>query len=68
MVTETTIKLIIGIVFIILGLFLSFDNKSVSKGASKLYRAIYTENNLGIIFRVVGIILILAGLALVFIS
>jgi len=68
MAAETAIKLVIGIVFIILGLLLSFRNKSVSKGASKLYQAIYTEKNLRIILRVVGIILVLVGLVLIFIS
>ena len=68
MVTETVIKLIIGIVFIILGILLSFNNKNVSKGASKFYQAFYNEKNLRIVFRIVGIILVLAGLVLCFIN
>lgn len=68
MVTETTIKLIIGIVFIVFGLFLSFNNKNVSKGAARFYQALYTEKNLKIIFKIVGIILVIMGLVLILIN
>jgi len=68
MVTETTIKLIIGIVFMFLGLLFFFNNKNVSKTAAKFYRAFYTEKNLRIIFRIVGIILIIMGLVLILIN
>lgn len=68
MVTEIVIKLIIGAVFIILGFLLSFNNKKVSIGASKFYRAFFPEKNLKIMFRIVGIILIIAGLVLIFVN
>ena len=59
-------KIIIGIVFICLGLLFNFYNKNVAKGAFKFYKKLYTENNLKIMFRALGIILIILGLILIF--
>jgi len=50
-------KLIIGIVFIGLGLLFIFNNKNIAKGAFSFYQKFYTEPNLKIIFRVIGIFL-----------
>lgn len=58
--------LVMGIVFIGLGFLFVFNNKNIAKGASKLYAKIYTEKNLRVMFRVVGIILVLAGIFFLF--
>jgi hypothetical protein len=61
-------KLITGLVFICIGLLLFFNNKNIAKGAAHFYQKFYTENNLKNLFRVLGAILLLAGLALTFFS
>ncbi|MBZ9569869.1 hypothetical protein KJA16_03080 [Patescibacteria group bacterium] len=61
-------KLIIGIIFIGLGLLFFFNNKNISKGASRFYQKLYTEHNLKIMFRAFGVILFLAGLVLIFLK
>ncbi len=60
--------LIIGIVLTGLGLLFFFNNKNISKGAAWFYQKFYTEHNLKFIFRACGVILILAGLALIFLK
>ncbi|MFC1810992.1 hypothetical protein ACFLZH_05815 [Patescibacteria group bacterium] len=58
-------KLIPGIILASIGLLFFFNNKNIAKGAAKLYQKIYTEKNLIVIFRVVGVLLILGGLILI---
>ena len=59
-------ELIIGTVFIGLGLLFFFNNKNISKGAYQFYQAIYTEDNLKFMFRACGTILIFGGLIFIF--
>jgi len=61
-------ELIIGIVFISLGLLFFFNNKNISKGAYQFYQTIYTEDNLKIMFRACGTILIFGGLIFIFLK
>lgn len=61
-------NLIIGIVCIGAGLLFMFNNKNISKGASWFYQKFYTEHNLRIAFWICGAILLLAGLALIFLK
>ena len=61
-------ELIIGVVFIGLGLLFFFNNKNIGEGAAKFYRALYTERNLKVMFRACGIILVLGGLILIFLK
>jgi len=61
-------KLILGIVFVGIGLLFVFNNKQIAKGAFKFYKKLYTENNLKIMFRACGIILFLFGLFLIFLK
>ena len=61
-------ELIIGIVFIGLGLLFFFNNKNLGEGLSELYRKLYTEGNSKIMFRACGVILIFGGLVLIFLK
>jgi hypothetical protein len=59
-------KTLIGIIFIGIGLLFFFNNKNIAKGAAKFYQKLYTENNLKVMFKALGTLLILGGLALIF--
>ena len=61
-----TEKLLIGIIFIGIGLLFFFNNKNIAKGAATFYQKLYTEDNLKIMFKAAGVILILGGLLLIF--
>jgi len=61
-----TQKILIGIIFIGIGLLFFFNNKNIAKGAATFYQKLYTENNLKIMFKALGALLILGGLALIF--
>ncbi|GAH70758.1 unnamed protein product [marine sediment metagenome] len=61
-------ELIIGIVFIGLGLLFFFNNKNIGEGMAKFYRKLYTERNLKVMFRACGVILVLGGLILIFLK
>jgi len=61
-------KLIIGIVFIGIGLLFFFNNKNISKGAFEFYQKLYTEDNLKIMFRACGVILFFGGFILIFVK
>jgi len=61
-------KTIIGILFLGLGLIFFFNNKNIAPGAATFYQKLYTENNLKIMFKGLGIFLILGGLALIFLK
>jgi len=58
-------KLIAGIVLIAIGILFFFNNKNIGKGASKFYRALYTEKNLKIMFRITGVLLVVGGIILI---
>lgn len=57
-------KVIVSIVLMILGIIFFTNNKSIAKGASKFYQWFYTEERLKIMFRLVGIILVVGGIVL----
>ena len=61
-------ELIAGIILMVVGMLFFFNNKNIGKGASKLYQKFYTQKNLTIIFRIIGIILVFAGLVLIFVK
>lgn len=63
-----TQKLIVGIIFIGIGLLFFFNNKNIAKGAATFYQKLYTENNLKIMFRALGTLLVLGGLVLIFLK
>ena len=63
-----TQKLLVGIIFIGIGLLFFFNNKNIAKGAATFYQKLYTENNLKIMFKALGIFFILGGLALIFLK
>ena len=58
--------LIAGIILVCLGLLLIFQNKPISSGAAAFYKKFYTKKNLAIMFKAVGVLLIIVGLALIF--
>jgi len=57
-----TERIIVSIIFFILGFVFFFKNKKIGKSAAKFYKWLYTEKNLKVIFRIVGIILIVGGI------
>jgi len=61
-------ELIIGIILIGLGFLFFFNNKNISKGAAWFYQKFYTEHNLKFMFKACGVILIFAGLVLIFLK
>jgi len=58
--------LFIGLVLIGLGSLFFYNNKNIAKGASSFYTKLYAEKNLRVMFRVIGVILLLAGMYLAF--
>ena len=58
-------KIIAGIVLASIGLLFFFNNKNISKGASKFYQALSKEENLKIIFKILGVFLVLEGIILI---
>jgi len=63
-----TEELIIGVIFVGLGSLLFLNNKNSAVGAAKFYQKFYTEQNLKIMFKILGAILFLGGLALIFLK
>ena len=59
-----TSKIFVSIIFLVMGLLFFFNNKNMGRGSAKFYQWLYTEKNLEIIFRIVGIILIVGGILL----
>jgi len=57
-------KMIVSIFLIIVGIIFFFNNQNMGKGTAKFYQWLYTEKNLVVIFRIVGIILIAGGILL----
>ena len=56
-------KVIVGIVLSALGLLFFFNNKNIGKGSYIFYKKLYTEKNLIIIFKFLGLFLFIMGLA-----
>jgi len=61
-------KLIVGIVLSALGLLFFFNNKNIGKGSYIFYKKLYTEKNLIIIFKFLGLFLFIMGLAVAFVD
>lgn len=61
-------KIVIGIVLVGIGLLFFFNNKNIAKGAAKLYKVIYTEKNLKIMFKILGVFLAIMGIIIIFID
>lgn len=60
-------KLIPAIILIAIGVLFTFNNKNIGEGAYKFYKWFYTKKRLQIMFRITGIILVIAGLVLIFV-
>ncbi|PLX27700.1 hypothetical protein C0583_00470 [Candidatus Parcubacteria bacterium] len=58
--------LIPGIILLIFGLVFFYNNHKIAKGAAKFYQKIYQEKNLLVIFKIVGVILVIGGIILIF--
>ncbi len=58
--------LLAGIILTGLGFLFIFKNRDIARGAAKFYARVYTEKNLKVMFKIAGIILILAGIILTF--
>ncbi|MFH1307755.1 MAG: hypothetical protein ABIH72_02800 [archaeon] len=59
-------KIITGIILIAVGILFFFNNKNIGEGAYKFYKWFYTKERLKIMFKVLGVFLVLGGLALIF--
>ena len=57
-----TSRIIVSVVLFAIGFLFFFNNKNMAKGMSKFYQWLYTEKNLIVILRIVGIILIVGGI------
>ena len=57
-------RIIPAIILFVIGLIFFLNNKNMGTGAAKFYQWLYTEKNLVVIFRIVGIILIVGGILL----
>ena len=60
-------KLIPAIILIAIGVLFTFNNKNIGAGAYKFYRWFYTKERLQIMFRIAGVLLVIAGLVLIFV-
>ena len=58
-------KLVAGILLVVVGVAFLLWGKSMGEGAFKFYRVIYTKENLKIMFKAAGVILIVGGIILV---
>jgi len=58
--------LFVGLLLMGIGFVFIYNNKNMAKGAAKFYRKLYEEKNLKVMFRAAGIILVLAGIILIF--
>jgi len=65
MVYIETSKLIAGFILLVVGILFFFNNKNIAKGASKFYQMFYSEKNLKIMFKIIGIILFIFGIILI---
>jgi len=63
-----TSRIIISIILFVIGLIFIFNNKNIGKGAYKFYRWFYTEKRLKIMFRIVGIFLVIISIILLFVK
>jgi len=54
-------NIIIGLILIAIGVIFSLNNKDIAKGAASFYKKLYTKENLTVMFKAAGIILIVGG-------
>jgi len=59
-------RIIVSIILMIIGLFFFFNNKNIGKGAYMFYKWFYTKNNLTIMFKFLGVFLVIAGIILLY--
>ena len=64
----STEKLIVGIVLSAIGILFFFNNKNIGKGTYIFYKKLYTEKNLIIMFKFLGLFLVIMGLAVAFVN
>ena len=55
-------RIIVSIILFALGLLFFFNNKNMGKGAAKFYQWFYTEERVVIMFKAIGIILIIGSI------
>jgi len=60
-------KIIAGIILIVVGIFFFLNSRNIGKGAYNFYQKVYTEKNLQIMFKIMGIILIVFGVIIGFV-
>jgi hypothetical protein len=58
-------ELIVGCLLVVVGVVFLFSWREMTGGAFRFYRTLYTERNLGVMFRAAGIVLIVGGVVLV---
>ncbi len=61
-------KLIAGIILFGLGTIFFLNSKKIGEGAHEFYKKFYTPKNLAVIFKIVGILLIIGSLLLILIE
>ena len=61
-------KTIASIILIAIGILFFFNNKNIGEGCFKFYKALYTKNNLKIMFKAAGMILVVGGIILLIFS
>ncbi|MBW2989811.1 hypothetical protein KY358_05850 [Candidatus Woesearchaeota archaeon] len=59
-----TSKLFVGIFSSLVGLLFFFNNKNIGKGAYNFYKKFYTENNLKMMFKILGVFLFIIGIVI----
>jgi hypothetical protein len=57
-------KLVASVVLVLVGLLFFFNNKNMGEGMFAFYRKLYTKNNLKIMFRAAGVVLVVGGIML----
>jgi len=59
-----TSKIIVSVLLSVAGLLFFFCNKKIGKGAYWFYKKFYTEKNLIIMFKIIGVFLFIMGVIL----
>ena len=57
---------LVGLIFVVAGIVFIYNHKNMAKRAFRFYQKLYTEKNLSVMFRVVGVLLALGGIFLMF--
>ena len=56
-----TVKFFVGTIMMGLGALFSVNHKKIAPGAAEFYEKLYTEKNIGFMFKALGVILIVGG-------